>query len=130
MQMSLHHETTSDALREVIQACGGFKEVGSRLWPDISPERAAGNLRDCINSERRERLTPDQVLFVLRLGRDAGCHAGMLFFAREAGYSDPQPIEPADERAQLMREYVEAAKSLSKMAQRIERLHDVTSKAA
>ena len=122
-QLTLHHETIADALREVVQCCGGFKAVAVRLWPDMAADHAAGKLRDCLNHDRRERLTPEQLLFVLRLGREAGCHSGMQFLSREAGYADPQPIEPEDERAALMREYVDTAKALAKMAERIERLH-------
>jgi hypothetical protein len=123
MQLGLMHETINDALREVVQSAGGFKVVAVRLWPDMPPDHAAGKLRDCVNSDRREHLTPGQVCLLLKIGRDAGCHAAMHFMARYAGYADPQPIEPEDERAALQREYVEAAKSMARMAERIERLN-------
>lgn len=56
MQMQLIHETINDALREVIQAAGGYKKVGAMMFPDIPADHAAGKVRDCLNSERRERL--------------------------------------------------------------------------
>lgn len=46
----------------------------------------------------------------------------MRWIAGDAGYSEPQPTEPDDERGRLQREYIEAAKSMQRMAERIERL--------
>jgi len=45
----------------------------------------------------------------------------LLFLAREAGYADPQPVEPEDERAKLQREYIEATKAMQRLAGRMER---------
>ena len=122
MQMSLHHESIADALREVIQAAGGPKAVGERMFPDMPIDHAASRIRDCLNHDRRDRFTPDQVMMILRMGHQAGCHAGMIFIARELGYSDPVPVEPEDEVARLQREFVEASKSLMTMANKIERM--------
>lgn len=120
MQLSLHHESITDALREVIQAAGGAKVVGSKMFPDMTIDHAASRVRDCLNHDRRERFTPEQVLMLLRMGHQVGCHAAMSFMAREAGYSDPQPVEPEDEVARLQREYVEATKALLHMANKID----------
>ena len=122
MQMSLHHESMADALREVIQAVGGTKAVGERMFPDMPIDHAASRIRDCLNHDRRDRFTPDQVMMILRMGHQAGCHAGMIFIARDLGYSDPVPVEPEDEVARLQREFVEASKSLMTMADKIERM--------
>ena len=122
MQMSLHHESIADALREVIQAAGGAKAVGERMFPDMPIDHAASRIRDCLNHDRRDRFTPDQVMMILRMGHQAGCHAGMIFIARELGYSEPVPVEPEDEVARLQREFVEASKSLMTMANKIERM--------
>lgn len=40
-----------------------------------------------------------------------------------AGYSVPSPIEPRDEMAELQREYIAAAKTMQKLAERIERVN-------
>ena len=77
MQMSLMHETLNDALREVIQAAGGPKKVGAEMYPEKTADEAAGRIRDCLNPDRREVFSPDQVMYLLRLGRRIGCHAAM-----------------------------------------------------
>lgn len=120
--MALMHESISDALRETVQCCGGYKAVGLMLWPEMAADHAAGKLRDCLNPDRRERLTPEQVCLLLHLGREHGCHSAMHYIARSAGYAEPQPVEPEDERAGLMREYVEAARAMQRIAERIESL--------
>jgi len=47
MQMSLHHESMADALREVIQSAGGPKAVGERMFPDmpVEPEDEVARLQ-------------------------------------------------------------------------------------
>lgn len=121
MHPALFHETLSDALRECVSACGGMKAVGSRLWPEKDPEHAGRLMSDCLNDAKREKISPDQMLLLLRMARERGCHAGLTFIARALGYADPTPIEPEDERAKLQREYIEAARHMARLAERIER---------
>lgn len=122
MQLGLMHETIDEALQEVVKACGGIKAIGALLWPELPPDQAGNKLRDCLNTDRREKLSPAQVMFVLKTGREQGVHAAMNFIARECGYADPQPIEPESEVARLQREYIEATKLLMRTASRIETL--------
>ncbi len=120
-QEPLFHERIEDAIAAVADRLGR-KRVACRLWPDKS-ERDAHNLFDaCLNPERRERFSPSQLVFVAKLGREAGLHAIMEFLARDLGYTDPQPLEPEDERAKLQREFIEASKHMARMADRLERL--------
>lgn len=120
---SLFHESLADALRECVQACGGSKAVGVLLWPEKGADVAGRLLADCLNDAKREKLSPEQVMLLLRLARERGCHAGMLFIARDAGYSDPTPVEPDDERARLQREFIEASKTFTRLAAQMERLN-------
>lgn len=118
--MQLFHECLADALREVVGACGGAKQVASQLWQEKSPDAAHRLLLDCLNEGRAERLDPDHLLMLLRLGRQAGCHAAMNWLLRDVGYEDARPVEPADEVAVLMRDYIQAAKSMQAIAERID----------
>lgn len=122
MQMNLIHETLTDALRDVVQAAGGNKKVGAQMYPEMPADLAAQRIRDCLNPERREIFNPEQVLFLLRMGRQCGCHAAINHISHEAGYSAPQPVEPEDEVARLQREFVEATKTLGALASHIERI--------
>lgn len=121
-QDPLFCESLADALKAVIASRGGSKVVACKLWPEKTPDAAHRNLLDALNENRSEKLCPEQVMFLLRLGRDSGCHAAINYLCRECGYTDPHPIEPEDERAKLMREFIEAQKSFKHMAEKMERL--------
>lgn len=110
-----------DAITEVINVCHGAKQVSALLWPDKNPRAAHRFLLDCLNLKRSARLDPDRLRMVLRLGRDAGCHAAINWLLRDVGYEDSRPLEPQDEQAALMRDYIAAAKMMQSIASRIER---------
>lgn len=119
---ALFHESLNDAMREVISALGGSQAVGVLMKP-LKPADESGRwVKDCLNPGKRERFTPDQVLFILRAGRAAGCHAAMNYLAREAGYADPIPVEPEDERARAQRDFEMAVKALGTVTDRLARL--------
>jgi hypothetical protein len=121
-QESLFHEDIWQALRDCVSALGGSKKVGVILRPELDAQTAGRWLLDCLNPERNDKLCLEQFLLILREARKVGCHAGMTFVTRDAGYSDPQPIEPEDARAALQREFNESVKRLENMAQRMARL--------
>lgn len=121
MQPALFHESIEDALREVINTCGGAKVVAGKLWTDKTPEAAHRLLLACLNEDRPERFSPGHVLLLLRMGRERGCHAGMDYIARDTGYQ-AAPIEPEDERAMLQRAFIESTKAQAQIVERLERL--------
>lgn len=119
-QQNLFHERIEDAAA-VVDACGGRKVMAAELWPD-KPIRDAQNLLDaCLNPGRREKLDPSQLVYIAKRGRQVGCHLLMTFLARECGYSDPEPVEPEDERAKLQREFNETFKQFQFLAAKLER---------
>lgn len=120
--MPLFFESTADALRAIVQVLGGFKKVGAQMRPELPADTAAKWLTDCLNPERREKLDPDQFLMLLKLGRQAGYHQAMEYFATEAGYESPRPVEPEDQYAALQREFINATRLSAQLIERMERL--------
>ncbi|WP_278535699.1 hypothetical protein [Delftia acidovorans] len=114
-------ESFNDALVVCVKACGGTKQVGALLWPEKAPDAAQRALLDCLNEDRPAKLSPEQVLLILRLARGKGCHDGMGFITAELGYAPPVPVEPRDEIAELQRQFIEAVRAQTELAQRIER---------
>lgn len=112
----------NDALVRRVQAAGGFKAVGKRLWPEKGNDTAQRALLDSLNPDRPAHLTPEQMLFVIKLARDEGCHEGMEALCSLLGYAPTTPIDAEDERAELQRQYILAAKTMGRIAQRIEEL--------
>lgn len=120
-QQRLFFDDIHDALRTVVQALGGSKVVGAKLWPDKTPEGCARLVADCLNSAKPERFTPDQVLLLLRWGHEIGCHAGMSFIAQEAGY-EIRPITPDAQRDRLADAILEGTRTLERAVRVAERL--------
>lgn len=114
-------EDELDAIREAVRALGGTKIVGHGLRPDLKPDAAGAWLKDCMNSDRREKLDLSQVIRLMRMAHDAGVHAPAVFLASEMGYS-AQPIEPADEVAGLQRAFIEAVNYQKSIVERMERV--------
>lgn len=115
-------ETTTEALIACVKAAGGSKQVGARVFPEKTIEQAQRHLLACLNDDRPERLTPDQVILVARLARDVGCHAYAEHVAESLSYADPVPVEPRDEADELRRQFIESTRSLAAMADKIEAL--------
>lgn len=114
-------ESINEALIACVKAAGGSKQVGPLLWPEKAPDAAQRALLDCLNEDRPSKLSPDQVMLVLRLARGKGCHVGVDFILAGLGYTPSTPIEPRDEMADLMRQYIEAVNEQKKTAERMER---------
>jgi hypothetical protein len=120
-QIPLFIEDYAEAIRATVQALGGFKRIGHELKPDLSVEAAGRWLSDCCNAEKREKLAPTELAYIRRRARQEGIHLLVAFELREAGYAPPQPVEPEDERASLMREFVQASKQFGSLFARMER---------
>lgn len=122
MQPELFHESLNDALRAVVQAMGGAKKVGVAMRPELAMEPAARWVLDCLNPDRRERFDPEQVLWLLREGRKANCHAAMAYLAAECGYAEPVPIDPKVQEDRLLDDLRSSALTLRVALEKIERL--------
>lgn len=114
-------ETLNEALIACVKACGGSGVVGRMLWPEKSTESAQRLLLDCLNDDRPAKLCPEQVMLVLRLARKKGYHAGVDFILADLGYTPTTPIEPRDEAADLMRQYIAAVEEQKRTADRMEK---------
>lgn len=120
-QSTLFHERFEDALDEIVRATGGRKKVAGILWPDKSARDAHNMIDACLNPDRRERFTPSQVLFLLRRGFEAKCHAGMEYLGRELGY-EVRVVSPEERREHLVAVVKDATSTLSDALERLERL--------
>jgi len=122
-QERLFYEDILDAARAVVQAAGGAKAVGPKLFgAGRSIDAAARLLLDCLNPANERRLDPGQLLALARIGRDIGCHALMNYFAAEAGYDIPRPISAGDEAAELIRRQAELVGEFRRLVERQEKL--------
>lgn len=121
-QMTMFHEDIYDALRDLVRALGGFKKVGPMLFPGKNGN-ADSYLKDCLNPDRRETLDPNELLLLLKWGKEIGCHSAMHYLCDLGGYQRAAPVNPPDEHAELQRAYIESVKFQKQLAERMEALH-------
>ena len=117
----LFYESWEEAARDVIRAAGGTKAVAAVLYPAKPVAAAAQRLTDCLNHARDEKLSLDEILLLLRIGREQKCHALMTFIAQDAAYTPPVPVELEDEKTRLMRAFVDGAAMMKTLADRLEK---------
>lgn len=118
-------DTIDEALGAIVLALGGAKKVGAMLWPDLPVERAAGNVRDRLNGDRRELFSPQQVIFLLKKAREADYHAGMRWITGECGYTGTKPAERDEQRADLQRQFIRAVDVVQSLGKKLERFGDL-----
>lgn len=121
-QQVLWHETPEEALRALIDALGGPKVVGGFLFPEKTLEDARRLVLKWCDPDRIEKPGLDHLVLMLKKGRERDCHVFAAFLLSQAGYDDPRPVEPRDEMAELQRAYVNAARDIKRIAERIERV--------
>jgi hypothetical protein len=115
------YESLNDALIDCVKACGGSKSIGVEIWPAKGVEGAQRHLLACLNPDRNEKLSPDEVLLIARLARDKGCHIYMQYLAQALSYSEPEPKDPEDELKELIKQQNELSSALLASRQRIEK---------
>lgn len=114
------YDSINEALIDLVKALGGSKRVGPELWPEKTVEAAQRHLLACLSDSKPERLTPDHLLLLLRLGRKRGHHMAIGYVLETLGYAPTQPVQPKDESADLQRQFVEAVRLQQALVERME----------
>ena len=122
-QLALFFDDIYQALMTDVMALGGTKEVGHMLWGEsLKVNKASEKLSDCLNTARQQKLSLDEMLVIQREARKVGSYATAYFIAGETGFTQPQPIEPEDEKAMLQTQAIQAVKSLDQIVSRLEKI--------
>lgn len=122
MQSELFHDDIYSALDAAIMALGGYKKVAGWLFSNKTLDTAYAHLKNCMREDKSEKLSPHELLMIMQAARDIGVHDVMNYLADAANYQRPQTLEPKDEMMELQKRYIEAAKAMQHIAQRIERV--------
>lgn len=86
-QDPLFHEDFNDALLNLVKALGKMDAVARELWP--TKESGGRYLSDCLNPDRDAKLSLDDVVALLRMGREKGIHWAMHKLCAVTGYEPP-----------------------------------------
>jgi len=130
MNATVVYENDVDALKATVLALGGYQKVGGLLYPDKSAAYAGRNMADCCNPNRSERLSPSQLLYVMRLARDKGCHILAEHYMAEAGYAKPVPIDPDEEAGDILQRIDGALETFGALVGRLERVRSAAPRKA
>lgn len=118
-QLGLVHEESTDLLKSLVNALGGAKKVGPRLYPSKSEEAAARTIYDNLNPTRDHAFDFDEIMTMLRWAREAGAHFAFYWICDQLTYSHAAPVSPEDQRAELHREFVNGVERLEQLARRL-----------
>ena len=115
----MHFDSMNEALIACVKASGGSKQVGAALWPDVAPDHAQRKLLNALDESRPEKISPSQVMMILKLAKAHGFHEGIGHILESLSYSPTHPVEPKDEAADLMRQVMEGQRTLAMQMDRL-----------
>jgi hypothetical protein len=120
--LPLFLEDVYDALKAIVAALGGTKEVAGRLWPHKPIEQARKELLDALNRDNPRKLDAEETLALLRMAREAGFHQAKHWIDAELGYEPSMPIVPSVQRDRLADELARAAEHFANLTKAVERI--------
>ena len=112
-------ENFNQVLIDCVKAAGGSVKVGPKMWPELLADAAQRKLLDCLNEDRPAKLSPDQVMLIMRLARDKGHHCGVSYILETLGYAPTVPVSPRDEADDLMRQLLEGQRTMAAQMARL-----------
>lgn len=115
------YEGAEDALKAAVQALGGAKAVGARLWPDKPIEEARTLVLNCINPDRKEKFDYSQLIWIFREAKRIGHAQGFEWFARECEF-EARPITTAEQVDHLTNVVEQSSKTLAAAVAALERI--------
>lgn len=121
VQKRLFHDSPEDAATTDILACGGWKEVGHALRPDLTPQNAAAWARCCCNPDRAERFNPGQWILIKLMAKRNNSFAIVEYENQTLG-CETKWLDPENEREQLQREFIDSVQLQRKLLERLEQL--------
>jgi hypothetical protein len=121
-QDPLFHEDFNDALASLVKALGKMDAVAADLWPN--KPNGGRYLSDCLNPDRDAKLSLDDVVALLKMGRNAGIHWAMHKLCEVTGYEPPEIARTktpeqviAEQMRQVASEYARLADELAALSQ-------------
>lgn len=123
-QQPLWYDTLESALVDVLRGVYGkgcFQKAAGDMYPTEDPIDKGKWLEKALDPERAEKLGINDIIWIMKLGRQHGLHGAMYFLADEVSYSRPAPIEPKDQIDEQMRMVLTAAEQINGALEKIER---------
>lgn len=119
-QTQLFYEDVFDVARAAVQAAGGAKVVGGKLWPHKPVAQAQKELLDCLNREAPRKLCIEEFIAILKLAREAGFHQAKHWIDQDIGYEATKPLDPQQEESEIASAIKRHAEESARLSQRID----------
>lgn len=115
----LFYDDENDAVAQMIaNSERTFKECAAFLFPHLKPESQYARLKNCLRSDKTdEKLSFGQII---ALARFCEAYDALYFMADELDHDRPVKRAPADELAELIREYLKSKSRATSLEPRIE----------
>lgn len=124
-QQSLWVDSLEEAMQAAVSALGGPKKTASMLWPSMRITDAARKLNHCLDPDRAEKLSGHEFELLGEKARESDCHTIMHYLAKRWGYQEPKPVEPENEQARLMRDYIKAVDDMKKLTLQMQHMGEL-----
>lgn len=116
-QEPLFKDLSADRLAAIgadVDAAGGEKTVGYKLWPKLTPESAGRKLSNALNPKQRHALSDDEIWLIKQLARKASGRSRTVEF--ECGelkadlhwITQEEQIERSEQRLESLLDSVQA----------------------
>lgn len=123
-QLNLLEFDLFDALTGLVDCLGGAKIVGCKLRPDKSADEAQKWINNCLDRKRREKFDPDDLIRLLKAGRNINCHGLKHFIDDLSGYQRSVPKSLEEEKEDLMRSIKVNQEALAKQFHALGRIEE------
>ncbi len=125
-QEQLFYDSIEDAIGSVILELGGFKRVAHKLWPSLKLETAYARLKNCLNEEKDEKLSPGELLLIMVWASAIGCYVLQRYIGEET-HCEFRPVAPRDQYGELQKQFIASVAVSRELAERLERLSEKVS---
>lgn len=121
-QTRLFYEDSKDALTCALSESGKApKAIAAVMRPDLKPDSAKAWLHNCLDPDKNEKLSIDQVIqFINLTKRPDGSNALLEYFCDESSHDRPAIKKAEDELAQLQRAFIQSVEDQKKLVDRIQ----------
>ena len=124
-QEALWHEFIEDALKDVLIAKykkGWAQKAAADMFQTESPIEKGKWIEHALDPNRAEKLALCDLLFILKIGREIGCHVAMYFLTDDCSYTRPTTTDPEDQKAELQRNIIKIGQTLVPMLNKLEQI--------
>lgn len=119
-QAPLWTEDFLKALDDVIRARSSYQKVAGELWPGI--KTGYNKLKNKLSPDHHERFNEDDIIALLKIGREIGCHTALYHLCDEVGYERPMVAAPKSPRTELLEKQAALAAEAARIQREIDRL--------